>query len=242
MDEIDEIWVIYRRNLGQNSRWNINLLLKINFSRWIKNWVQSGRWIAILPLKSHLDRRINTGVIWTVRSHCMKEGTYHQKISDISPIYHRFFATSCHFLKNLRYISLHRYIGDILAIFMEISPLRFFSMKYRVDPSQYTIYRRYIPIFSSMITANLEPNVQKWGRPRLSPLLLDWSCCLVFNPYTKASNLPISKRCVSVDLYPDHCLQTRIQSSLLQTLRLVDLWVKGTVPISIPNSINRFVR
>ena len=37
MDKIDEIWVIYKRNLGQNSRWNINLPLKINFGRWIKN-------------------------------------------------------------------------------------------------------------------------------------------------------------------------------------------------------------
>ena len=76
MDEIDEIWAIYRRNLGQNSRWNINLPLKINFGRWIKNWEQSGRWIAILPLESHLGCRINTGVLWTVRSRCMKEGKY----------------------------------------------------------------------------------------------------------------------------------------------------------------------
>ena len=50
MDEIDEIWAIYKINLGQNSRW-------------IKNWEQSGRWIAILPLESHLGRRINTSVI-----------------------------------------------------------------------------------------------------------------------------------------------------------------------------------
>ena len=95
MDEIDEIWVIYRRNLGQNSRWNINLPLKINFGRWIKNWEQSGRWIAILPFESHLGRRINTGVIWAVRSRCMKEGKYHQKISDISsilPIYLRYIT------------------------------------------------------------------------------------------------------------------------------------------------------
>ena len=94
MDEIDEIWVIYRRNLGQNSRWNINLLLKINFSCWIKNWEQSGRWITILPLESHLGRRINTDVIWAVRSHCMKEGKYSKKIGDISLIFYhhrRFF-------------------------------------------------------------------------------------------------------------------------------------------------------
>ena len=148
MDEIDEIWVIYRRNLGQNSRWNINLLLKINFSRWIKNWEQSGRWIAILPLESHLSRQINTGVIWAVRSRCIKEGKYHQKINDISPIYHRFFATRGDFLKKspiyLPEPIYRRYIADILAIFTEISPLRFFSMKYRVDSSRYTIYRRYI--------------------------------------------------------------------------------------------------
>ena len=43
MDEINEIWAIYRRNFGQNSRWNINLPLKINFGRWIKNQEQSGR-------------------------------------------------------------------------------------------------------------------------------------------------------------------------------------------------------
>ena len=106
-----------RWNLGKNSHWNINLLLKICFSRWITNWEQSGRWIAILPLKSHLDRRINTGVIWTVRSHCMKEGTYHQKISDISPIYHRFFATRGDFLKKspiyLTEPIYRRYFGNI---------------------------------------------------------------------------------------------------------------------------------
>ena len=52
------------------------------------------------------------------------------------------------------------YIGDLspqadisaifLAIFVEISPLRFFSKKYHVDPSRYTISRRYIPTFSSL--------------------------------------------------------------------------------------------
>ena len=82
MDEIDEIWAIYKRNLGPNSRWNINLLLKINFGCWIKNWEQSGCWIAILPLESHLGRRINTDVIWAVRSCCMKEGKYQQNIGD----------------------------------------------------------------------------------------------------------------------------------------------------------------
>ena len=87
MDEIDEIWAIYRRNLGQNSRWNTNLPLKINFGSWIKNWEQSGCWIAILSLESHLGYQINTGVIWTVISRCMKEGKYCQKIDDLSPIY-----------------------------------------------------------------------------------------------------------------------------------------------------------
>ena len=138
IDEIDEIWAIYRRNLGQNSCWNINLPLKINF----------GRWIVILPLESHLGRRINTDVIWTVRSCCMKEGKYHKKISDISPIYLRYIADilspKAISSKYLRYISQNRYIADILAIFTEISPLRFFFTKYRVDPSRYTIYRRYI--------------------------------------------------------------------------------------------------
>ena len=153
------IWVIYRRNLGQNSRWNINLLLKINFSRWIKNWEQSGRWIAILPLESHRGRQINTGVIWAVRSRCIKEGKYHQKISEISPIYHRYFATRGDFFKiSPIYLSepiYRRYFGDIYGnisppIFLhEIScwPLPIHDIS--------AIYHRYIPIFSSLVTSQI---------------------------------------------------------------------------------------
>ena len=162
---MDETWAIYRRNLALNSRWNINLLLKINFSRWIKNWEQSGCWIAILPLESHLGRRINTGVIWAVRSRCMKEGKYHQKISDISPIYHRFFATRGDFLKKspiyLPEPIYRLYIADILPIYR-----RYFDDIYgNISPPIFlheiscwplpihdisAIYHRYIPIFSSM--------------------------------------------------------------------------------------------
>ena len=151
---MDEIWAIYRRNLGQNSRWNINLLLKINFSRWIKNWEQFGRWIAILPLESHLGRWINTGVIWAVRSRCMKEGKYRKKIDDLSPINHRYIVnllpSKTIFSQNRRFISPSRYIADILAIFAEISSFWFFFTKYHIDPSRYTIYRWYIPTFSSL--------------------------------------------------------------------------------------------
>ena len=132
MDEIDEIWAIYKRNLGQNSRWNVNLPLQINFGHWIKNWEQSGNWIAILPLESHLGRRINTGVIWAVKSRCMKEGKYRQKISDLSPIYRQYFGNICGNISPL--IFLHEIscrpfpIRDILAI-----------------------YRWYIPTFSSLL-------------------------------------------------------------------------------------------
>ena len=50
--KMDEIWAIYRRNLGQNSCWNINLPLKINFDCWIKKLG------AIWPL----DRYITVGI------------------------------------------------------------------------------------------------------------------------------------------------------------------------------------
>ena len=147
MDEIDEIWVIYRRNLGQNSRWNINLLLKINFSCWIKNWEQSGRWIAILPLKSHLGRQITLhegGEISPKNQRYISNISliYHRYITDISPIYHWYITDiSPIFCHQRRFFEK---ISDISPIFTEISPLRFFSMKYRVDPSRYTIYQRYI--------------------------------------------------------------------------------------------------
>ena len=165
MDEIDEIWAIYRRNLGQNSCWNINLPLKINFGRWIKNWEQSGRWIAILPLESHLGRRINTDVIWAVRSCCMKEWKYHKKINDISPIYLRYIADIspifCHqrrFFQNISDISpktdispiYRRYFGDIYG---NISPPIFLhEISCRPLPIHdiSAIYRRYISTFSSL--------------------------------------------------------------------------------------------
>ena len=117
MDKIDEIWAIYRRNLGKNSRWNINLPLKINFGHWIKNWEQSGSWIAILRLESHLGHRINTSVIWAFRSRCMKEGKYHQKIGDLSPIYWRYlrkYLPSDFSPRNIVYTPPDtRYIADI---------------------------------------------------------------------------------------------------------------------------------
>ena len=52
MDEIDEIWAIYKRNLGQNSRWNVNLSLQINFGHWIKK----------LGAIWQLDRHITIGI------------------------------------------------------------------------------------------------------------------------------------------------------------------------------------
>ena len=52
--------------------------------------------------------------------------------------------------KNRRFIASNRYIGDFLVIFTEISPLRYITMIYRVETFRYTIYRRYIPIFSSL--------------------------------------------------------------------------------------------
>ena len=153
--KMDEIWAIYRRNLSQNNHWNINLPLKINFGRWIKNLEQSDRWITILPLESHLSCRINTGVIWAVRSRYMKKGEYRRFFGNLPPINHWYIGDllplEAIFSQNCRFISPSRYIVDILVIFAEISLIRFFSTKYRVDPSRYTIYHRYILTFSSLL-------------------------------------------------------------------------------------------
>ena len=144
MDEIDEIWAIYKRNLGQNSHWNINLSLKINFGRWIKNWEQFGRWISVLPLESHIGRRINMGVIWAVRSCCMKDGKYCQKIRDLSSIYRWYFTTRGDFLKKSPIY--RQYFGDICG---NISP-PIFLHEISCWPLPIHIYRRYIPTFSSL--------------------------------------------------------------------------------------------
>ena len=131
--------------------------MKINFGHWIKNWEQSGCWITILPLESHLGRQINMGVIWTIRSHCIKEGKYHQKINDLSPIYRRYFSTRGDFFKKspiyLPEPIYHRYFGDIyenisLPIFShEIScrPLPIYDIS--------AIYRWYISTFSSLFVS-----------------------------------------------------------------------------------------
>ena len=50
-----------------------------------------------------------------------------------------------------------QFFSIILAIFAEISLIWFFSTKYRVDPSRYTIYRWYISTFSSLVLSG-----EKW--------------------------------------------------------------------------------
>ena len=141
--------------MGQNSRWSIKLSLKINFGRWIKK----------LGSIEPLDRHITIGIIsrpsdqherdlgHQIMLH--EEGEISPKnqryIADISPIF-------CHqrrFFQNISDISprtnispiYRRYFGDIYGNICS----RFFSTKYRVDPSRYTIYRRYISIFSSLV-------------------------------------------------------------------------------------------
>ena len=99
MDEIDAKWAIYRRNLGQNSRWNLMLPFKINFSRWITIckqsgrwislltlgfksgrqitiWKQSGRWISLLTLGFKFGHWVSTGVISAVRSRWRERGDF----------------------------------------------------------------------------------------------------------------------------------------------------------------------
>ena len=104
VDEMDAKWAIYSRNLGQNSRWKMILPLKNNFGRWIKILAKYDYWNLILTVGSNLDsiwgvgqmvvagryggmdlgRRINTGVIWDVRSHWREEQNFFQKIGYLS--------------------------------------------------------------------------------------------------------------------------------------------------------------
>ena len=113
MGEIDGKMVIYRRNLGQNSRWNTNLPLKFKF----------GRWITLLTLESHLGRQI-----------ALERGAkYLQKVGDLSPKYRRFIGD---FPRPQAIIWRNRrFIGDLLAINCEKSSPRFFSWKCRVAAS-----------------------------------------------------------------------------------------------------------
>ena len=121
MGEIDGKMAIYRRNLGQNSRWNTNLPLKFKSGRWITNWDKSGRWITLLTLESHLGRWINAGVIWAVRSRWREERNIPKK----SAIYRRFSVATGDYLEKspiYRFSSIYcRFIGDLLAIFCEKS-------------------------------------------------------------------------------------------------------------------------
>ena len=103
-----------RWNLGQNSRWNINLLLKINFSRWVKNWEQSGHWIAILPLDRHITIGITSKPLDQHGRDLGCQITLHEG-GEISPKNQRyitdFLPLEAIFWKNLRYI------GDISRYF-----------------------------------------------------------------------------------------------------------------------------
>ena len=95
-------------------------------------------WTPFKSVQHHKKKEI-------LRVHC--SALIDRKIVEISAIF-ILLAVFFHYIGNL---SLGADISAIfLAIFVEISPLRFFSTKYHVDPSQYTISRRYIPTFSSL--------------------------------------------------------------------------------------------
>ena len=159
MGEIDGKMAIYRRNLGQNSRWNTNLPLKF----------KSGRWITLLTLESHLGRWINTGVIWAVRSRWREE----RNISKNSAIYRRFSAATSDYLGKSpiyrfssiyrRFIGFHRYIADLSAIYWyflrKIVPPIFLLEMPCGAASRYKIYRRYI----ADISRYFPPCVSVWA-------------------------------------------------------------------------------
>ena len=139
MGEIDGKMAIYRRNLGQNSRWNTNLLLKFKSGRWITNWDKSGRWITLLTLESHLGRWINVSVIWAIRSHWREERYIPKKLA----IYRRFSAAAGDYLEKsliYRFSPIYRrFIDDLLVIFCEKSSPDF-SPENAVSPPPDTRY------------------------------------------------------------------------------------------------------
>ena len=153
MGEIDGKMAIYRRNLGQNSRWNTNLSLKFKSGRWITNWDKSGRWITLLTLESHLGCWINARVIWVVRSRWREERNISKKSAILSPKYRRFIGN---FLRPQAIIwGNRRFIGDFL--WKIVPPIFLLEMPCRRLPIQdiSAIYCRYIPIFSSMSVSNV---------------------------------------------------------------------------------------
>ena len=99
MGEIDGKMAIYRRNLGQNSRWNTNLPLKFKSGRWITNWDKSGRWITLLPLESPLGHWINAGGNLSRQIALERGAKNRQKIGDLSPKYRRFPAATGDLMK-----------------------------------------------------------------------------------------------------------------------------------------------
>ena len=129
MGEIDRKMAIYRRNLGQNSRWNTNLPLKFKSSRWITNWDKSGHWITLLTLESHLGCWINAGVIQAVRSRWREErnipkksAIYRRNIADLSAIFRchgRLFEKIADLSTSTNISPIYRrLIGDFLRNFV----------------------------------------------------------------------------------------------------------------------------
>ena len=124
--KIDEIWAIYKINLGQNSRWNINLPFKINFGRWIKKLG------AIWPLDHHITIGITSRSSDQHGRDLGRQITLHEGreispknqryIFDISPIYRRYITDilppEAIFSKYLRYISPKRYIKHVKPLKM----------------------------------------------------------------------------------------------------------------------------
>ena len=157
-----------RRNLGQNSRWNINLLLKINFSRWIKKLG------AIGPLDRHITIGITSRPSDQHGRNLSCQITLHEGreispknqrfVSDISPIF-------CHhrrFFQKIVNISPRVDISPIFWRFLrKYLPFDFFPRNIVSTPPN----TRYIPTFSSSL-------VRSYNRiqfiPWYSVFLINW--------------------------------------------------------------------
>ena len=129
---IDEIWakivvgtLIYHWNsiLAVGSQIGSNLAIGSLYNHWNRIWVV-GSTRAWSGPSDHARERSNISLKKLAINWSHKR--FSIKIADLSQFTYR------------------RYIADFLAIFCEISLLRFFFMKYRVDHSRYTIYRWYI--------------------------------------------------------------------------------------------------
>ena len=128
---------------------NAYYITRVSLPGWLVVWTPNLLVWGSNPLS---NKRFFKGTVL----HWLYCNAFNRALTRVNYVIYR--EKSAIYRQNHLYIARYRRYWGISP---EISPDRYFSMKYHVDLSRYTIYRRHIVIFSSLILRKVNLMLEK---------------------------------------------------------------------------------